>query len=213
MKTILLFTAALLFSLSDGFAQYDLNSDFNTRINFGAKIGTNYSNVWDSEGEAFNADAKFGLAFGAFLSIPIGTDIGIQPEVLFSQRGFQAIGKILGRDYDFKRTTSYLDIPLYFAVKPADFITILVGPQFSYLLKREDQFANAVTTISQEEEFENDNIRENTLGAAVGIDLNFGHFLVGLRANWDLQENNGEGESTTPRYKNQWFQGTLGYRF
>ncbi|MDP4664627.1 MAG: PorT family protein, partial [Flavobacteriaceae bacterium] len=66
---------------------------------------------------------------------------------------------------------------------------------------------------SQEEEFENDNIRENTLGAAVGIDLNFGHFLVGLRANWDLQENNGEGESTTPRYKNQWFQGTLGYRF
>lgn len=213
MKTTLLLTTAMLLFISVAFAQFDLNSDFNTRLNFGVKLGTNYSNVWDSEGEEFNADAKFGLAFGAFLSIPIGTDIGIQPEVLFSQRGFKATGKILDKAYDFERTTSYLDIPLYFAVKPADFISVLVGPQFSYLLKREDQFANAVTTISQEEEFENDNIRENTLGAAVGIDLNFGHVLIGLRANWDLQENNGEGESTTPRYKNQWFQGTFGYRF
>ena len=29
----------------------------------------------------------------------------------------------------------------------------------------------------------------------------------------DIQNNNGDGTSTTPRYKNVWFQGTLGFKF
>ena len=80
------------------------------------------------------------MASGVFLAIPIGTYIGIQPEVLFSQKGFKATGSILGEEYKFTRTTNYIDIPIYLALKPSPFLTIVAGPQFSYLMSRKDYF-------------------------------------------------------------------------
>lgn len=213
MKKINLMIVALTVISFNAIAQDESSMDTRDELQFGAKIGLNYANVYDSKGEEFDADAKFGMAVGGFISIPIGTYIGVQPEVLYSQKGFRATGKILGLNYDFTRTTSYLDIPLYFALKPSEFITILAGPQFSYLLSKKDVFATTVTTIEQEQEFENDNIRKNTLGASLGVDINIGHLVIGARANWDLQENNGDGTSTTPRYKNQWLQATVGFKF
>jgi len=210
MKRLSIVAIALTMITLNANAQDD---DTRDQFHIGARVGANYANVYDSKGEEFDADAKIGVAIGAFLSIPIGTYIGVQPEVLFSQKGFSATGKILGLKYDFTRTTNYLDIPIYFALKPSSFITILAGPQFSYLMSRKDVFATAVTTIEQEQEFENDNVRKNTLGASVGLDINIDYFVIGARANWDLQENNGNGTATTPRYKNQWLQATVGFRF
>jgi hypothetical protein len=60
-----------------------------SRIRVGVKGGLNLSNVYDSRGQEFNADSKFGFAGGGFVSIPIGELIGIQPEILLSQKGFQ----------------------------------------------------------------------------------------------------------------------------
>jgi hypothetical protein len=187
--------------------------DYSEDVHLGLKAGLNYSNVYDSKGEEFEAESKVGIAFGAFVAIPIGDNIGLQPEVLFSQKGFEANGKVLGLNYNFKRTTSYLDIPLYFAIIPAEFLTIFVGPQFSYLISKKDEFTSDFVSIEQEEEFENENFRKNTLGAALGLDINIDHFVLGVRANWDLQENKGDGTSSTPRYKNQWLQATVGVRF
>jgi hypothetical protein len=190
---------------------YSVNAQ--DQLAFGLKVGTNYSNVYDSEGEEFDADGKFGLAMGAFLSIPIGQFIGIQPEVLFSQKGFKATGRILGSTYTLTRTTNYIDVPLLVALKPIESITLLAGPQFSYLMKQKDVFENSSTTFQQEQEFENDNIRKNTLCFIGGIDVNLEHVVVGARAGWDLSNNNGNGTSSTPRYKNVWIQATIGYRF
>lgn len=193
------------------FAQED--TDFRSKLTMGLKAGANYSNVYDSQGEDFEADAKLGFAGGLFFSIPLGTTIGLQPELLISQKGFKATGVILGSPYSLTRTTTYLDVPILFALKPMGLITILAGPQFSYLLKQKDVFANAATTIEQEQEFENDDINKNMLCFLLGVDLNFQHVVVGARAGWDFTKNNGDGTSTTPRYKNVWFQATLGYRF
>ncbi|MBN2729648.1 MAG: PorT family protein [Bacteroidales bacterium] len=143
---------ALMFLPSLIFAQ-DNKTDFREDLSFGVKIGTNYSNVYDAQGEEFKADPKFGLVAGGFVSIPIGAYIGIQPEILFSQKGFKADGVILGSTYKLTRTTSYLDIPLYFAFKPSEFFTLVAGPEFSYLLMQKDAFENASTTIEQETEF------------------------------------------------------------
>lgn len=182
-------------------------------VSVGVKIGTNYSNVYDSEGEDFKADAKFGLAAGAFISIPFGSHLGIQPEVLFSQKGFKGTGTMFGSSYEVTRTTSYIDVPLLIAIRPISSITLLAGPQFSFLVKQKDEFTNSTVNIQQEEEFENDNIRKNTLCFLGGLDINLEHTVIGLRAGWDLSNNNGNGTSSTPRYKNVWGQLTLGYRF
>jgi len=180
---------------------------------FGLKAGANFSNVYDSKSEDFDADGKMGFAGGVQLSIPITKFIGLQPEVLFSQKGFKGSGVFLGTDYSFKRTTSYIDIPLQLALKPSQFFTILVGPQYSYLIKQKDEFNSSFFSDSQEEEFDNDNIRKNTFGFVGGLDIHIKNLVLGARICWDVTENHGDGSSSTPRYKNVWFQGTLGYNF
>jgi hypothetical protein len=212
IRTIAIATLLIL-SIGISSAQTNTGSNSRDKVHIGAKIGFNYSNVYDSKGEEFNADGKFGMALGGFISIPIGVYFGVQPELLYSQKGFKGSGKLLGLDYDFKRTTSYIDVPLYFTIKPSEFITILAGPQMSFLTSTKDVFNSGSATVEQEEAFDNDNLRKNTFGASIGVDININHLVLGARANWDLQENNGDGSSTTPRYKNQWLQASVGYRF
>jgi hypothetical protein len=136
----------------------------------------------------------------------------VRPEVLVSQKGFYATGKLLGDKYDLRRTTTYLDIPLLIEFKPIRILTIVAGPQYSYLLLKRDEVKNDDHTTIQEEEFKNDNIRKNILSAAMGFDLNINHFVFSGRYNFDLQQNNGDGSSNTPRYKNLWLQATVGLR-
>lgn len=182
-------------------------------IAFGVKAGANYSNVYDAEGEEFDADGKLGLAAGVFVSIPIGQFLGFQPELLFSQKGYQSTGTVLGFDYSLTRTSNFIDVPLLFALKPSDMVTVLVGPQYSYLVKQTDVFDNPISNIVVEEEFDNENIRKNILGFVGGIDVNIDDFVVSARVSWDLLNNSGDGTSSTPRYKNVVGQVTLGYRF
>jgi hypothetical protein len=187
--------------------------DYSEKLTFGVKGGLNLSNVYDTKGEQFDADAKFGFVAGAFMSIPLGKVIGVQPEILISQKGFQATGVLLGAPYSFTRTTTYIDVPLLFAIKPFELLTLLAGPQYSYLQIQKDVFGSATTSVDQETQFKNDNIRKNTLCFTGGADLNLDHVVVGARLGWDLFNNNGDGTSTTPRYKNVWYQGTIGFRF
>jgi hypothetical protein len=210
MKKIFLIAAVAFTVMAHNSVAQD--DEAREKLVFGVKIGGNLSNVYDSEGEKFRADAKVGLAGGAFLSIPIGKFIGVQPEVLFSQKGFKATGSVLGSNYEFKRTLNYIDVPLLFAIKPIDAITILVGPQYSYLLSRKDEFNNSFLNVQQEDDFKNENIRKNTLCFLGGVDINLKNLVIGARAGWDIQNNNGDGSSTTPRYKNAWYQLTVGYR-
>ncbi len=211
MKNKLIALFVSIASLSQ--AQDEVCEQYREKLMFGPKIGLNLSNVYDSKGEQFNADAKIGLAIGAFLAIPIGKYLGVQPEILISQKGFQATGYLIGSSYSFTRTTTYIDVPLMFAFKPTEFLTILAGPQYSYLMNQKDVFGSATTTVEQITQFTNDNIRKNTLCLTGGVDINMNRFVVGARAGWDVQNNNGNGVSTTPRYKNMWYQATIGYRF
>lgn len=209
-KLALTFVCLSLFGMN--YAQTELK-DFRGNLKLGLKAGANYSNVWDERDNDFEANGKAGFVGGAFLHIPIGKFIGVQPEVLFSQKGFQGSGSLLGQDYSFKRTTNYLEVPLLFTVKPTSFFTIVAGPQYSFLLSQEDRFTSGDNSASEFRDFDNDDIRRNTLGAVVGFDVNVNHFVVSPRAGWDFQTNHGDGSSSAPRYKNQWLQLTLGYRF
>jgi hypothetical protein len=203
--------AAVTFMVTSNNAQN--TADTRDKVQFGFKVGANLSNVYDSKGEEFNADPKFGLATGTFLTIPIGKFLGVQPELLFSQKGFQATGRFLGNPYKFTRTTNYIDMPLLFALKPCNEITLLAGPQYSYLMKQRDVFTDSNTSDAQEKEFKNDNIRKNMLCFLGGIDINMTNVIIGGRVGWDIQNNNGDGTSSAPRYKNVWYQLTIGFKF
>ncbi len=180
---------------------------------FGIKAGLNVSNVYDSKGQDFVAKAKTGVAAGVFCQIPLGEYLGIQPELLYSQKGFKGSGSLLGSPYSYTRTTDFLDIPLMLAIKPTKVLSILVGPQYSFLLREQNKFDNTLFSNVQEQQFKNDNIRKNILCFLGGVDLNFDNLVLAARAGWDVQNNAGDGTNSTPRYKNVWYQANVGYRF
>lgn len=195
------------------FALLSVSLQAQNRISIGAKAGLNISNIYDSEGNTYSADAKTGYAAGGFLHIPLGGFFGIQPEVMFSQKGYLTSGSPLGLDYSTSCTSNYLDIPILFAIRPLGLATLLIGPQYSYLLKQTTNVVTPVSNTTVVDEFTNDNIRRNTLGLVIGADVSLFQFVVSGRVAWDLYDNNGDGTSTTPRYKNVVGQLTLGYRF
>lgn len=212
MKKLTFIIAFAIITLSSTNNLHSADSDSREMLQLGAKIGANYSNVYDAKGEKFNADATLGLIVGGYVSVPLGKYIGIQPEFHISQKGFQATGVLLGKSYDFKRTTTYIDIPILFAFKPNTELTLLAGPQYSYLVKQSDVFSNASSMVEVLQEFQNENYRKNTLSFLGGADLTLSSFVISGRVGWDLTTNNGDGTSTTPRYKNYWYQLTIGYR-
>jgi len=210
-KNVFTFLACLL--IANTINAQGTDSDSRDNIHIGIKAGANYSNIYDSEGEEYQADGKIGFAGGLFLSLPLGKYVGIQPEVLFSQKGFKATSSVLGSDVGLTRTTNYIDIPIFLAIKPSRMLTLLVGPQYSYLIKQKDVFTNPITDIEVTQDFEADDIRKNTLCMVGGIDITLSSIVIGARVGMDLYNNNGDGTSTTPRYKNAWAQATVGFRF
>lgn len=217
MKNLLVAITSIVITATASFAQETVEltnrTDYRERLLFGFKAGANYANIYNVKGASFNADARWGFATGAFIAIPIGKLMGVQPEILFSQKGFQGNSTTLIGDYKFSRTTSHIDVPLLFALKPSEFVSIVAGPQYSYLLSQKDVFTYGNTSFANETEFSNSNLRKNTLCFTGGIDFTMKHLVVGLRVGWDLQKNNGDGTTSTMKYKNTWYQGTIGYRF
>ena len=211
MKKVILLIVLVTISVITSNAQ---STDNRNAVSFGIKAGTNYSNVYDEQGNDFVADSKFGFAAGAFVAIPLGKFIGIQPEVLYSQKGFKSSGTYLGSTYSMTRTTEFIDVPLLLAVKPIAQLTLLFGPQFSYLMKQKDEFTGGTISSTQQQDFNNNDITKNIMGLTGGADINLNDNLVlGLRAGWDIKTNEGDGNSSTPRYKNMWYQATVGYKF
>lgn len=182
------------------------------KLRLGIRAGFNYSNVWDEQGQDFVADSKVGFAGGAFVGIPLGRYLGIQPEVLISQKGFTGSGTLMGSHYSYTQTTTFLDVPIQLQFKPVRFLTIVGGPQFSFLMRENDTYTFGDDSGVQEQQFDNDNIRKNILGIVGGVDVHILSILVSGRVCWDLQYNKGDGTSETPRYRNQWVQLTLGFR-
>ncbi|MFY7964710.1 MAG: porin family protein [Chitinophagaceae bacterium] len=212
MKKLILTTLVTINLLGSCIAQSKSNNkNDKNNLKLGFKVGANYSNVFDSKDQQFQADSKFGFVVGGFLSIPFAEFFAFQPEVLFSQKGFKGTGSILGSPYEFTRTTSFIDVPLLFAIKPSKYFTVLVGPQYSYLMTQRDEFTSSLTSGAQQQEFNNDNIRKNILSVLTGFDVTGKQIVFGARVGWDIQNNNGDGTSSTPRYKNVWYQATIGF--
>ncbi len=212
MKKSVIILGSLFITFTSICKAQDPDQDNRTKMALGLKAGINRSNVYDEKGQDFKADAKMGFVGGVFMAIPIGKYLGIQPEALISQKGYEATGTLFASNYSDTRTTTYLDIPIQLQLKPADFLTLLAGVQYSYLLHQKDVYTWGLNSTAQDQEFQNDNARKNIFGAVIGADVNVEHFVFSLKACWDLQNNAGDGSSYTPRYKNVWLQGTIGFR-
>jgi hypothetical protein len=182
------------------------------KLVFGLKAGLNSSNVYDQSSNSYVAAPRIGGMAGAFLCVPVGRLLGFQPELHISQKGFIASGQMSVEPYTLTRTTTHLDIPLLLQLKPFSFLSLVAGPQYSYLMKQRDEFSSRGQYEEVSQTFRTDNIHKNLLGIVTGADINLWHLVVSVRTGWDVTANHGDGSSSTPRYKNFWLQGSIGYR-
>lgn len=203
--------AIALFSTQSIVAQTTTTDDSSSmdnreELSFGIKAGINYSNVYSESGDGYVADGKVGFAGGVFVSIPLNELIGVQPELLYSQKGFKTEGTF----FDGQITSSYLDLPIHLQIKPTENISILAGPQFSYLLSTKYEL-NGFSAIDEEDLDDNNN--KATVGISAGVDIEVQNFLISARGSWDLNKVNKDNSTSDINYKNQLFQITLGYKF
>lgn len=189
-----------------------LDEDHRLQFQYGIKLGINHSNIFDPQGTYLNAQSIERFVGGVFFALPIDKGVGLQPEILFSQKGFKATGRIGDVQYSLKRNSSFIDIPLFFAFKLTPQFTMLIGPQYSYLLNEKDLISSSNSNSQLNTIFASEQLRKNIFGFGFGLDGHINHYVIGVRTHWDVL-NNRINDALTPRYKNVLIQFTIGYRF
>lgn len=213
MKPLNFLAIALLLCTAGATIAQDDDVDNRDKLQLGITGGFNVSNLYDASSRNFVAGSLIGGVFGGFLSIPIGTYLGLQPEVLYSQKGFGMSGSDATGQYYYIDRSNYIDVPILLQFKPIPEVYFLGGPEFSYLLSNIYTAGNGYTiTNTEQQSFSNNNLRHNIMGLMLGADFNLGQFSLGGRIAWDLQDNNGNGTSYVPRYRNYWWQFVAGLR-
>jgi hypothetical protein len=175
-----------------------------TKIGISAKAGFNFATV--SKGDLKNApDTRTGFYVGVTYEIPIIDDIfSIQPEIIYSQQGFEKKYTLLGERYTSKYKVDYVTLPLlarYYIVRG---FSLDAGPQFSLAINDEfdrDESDAELEFLTKSNTFD--------FGIAAGISFEFesGIFVNG-RYNRGFREIIEDSKA-----KNAVIQFGLGYKF
>ena len=133
---------------------------------------------------------------------------------MFSQKGYKTSGtSLLGGANEYSVTTSFIEIPVLAKINASDKFSIVLGPQVSFLTSTTETFKQGSDSYQNKIREENDRLKKSLFGGVVGvgIDLSNKMSLHGRYA-LDLQKNNEDGTTETPRYKNQVYQVSLGFK-
>ncbi|ALJ01368.1 porin family protein [Rufibacter tibetensis] len=213
MKKIVLFFAAVL-SFSVAQAQ--------TGPKIGLRAGANYSNI---SGDLDNQDVyknKIGFVGGLTANFDLTGDgfLSVQPELLYSQRGYQyrdeeyMIGNQTYRS-EGSVNFNYLDLPVLLKIN-AGGLFFEGGPQASYLLgikdKSESFLGNSQTET--ERKVDKDDLSELEIGYVAGLGYQTqGGLSLGLRYNGSINSLAKDDHDELTNARHSTFQLTLGYLF
>ncbi|MDB5263695.1 MAG: hypothetical protein JWQ14_2978 [Adhaeribacter sp.] len=180
MKKVSLLLLAILLSLA-GYSQKRVTTTAPINHNlegstapentgFGIKGGLNFSDVRDADGNA-NLEAKTSYHVGAFAQFSITDWFSLQPEVLYSRKGYDSTG--------VTRKLDYFDVPLLLVFNPLDNVSFHVGPQVSLLMTVKD---------GDKEINKEDSYQSLDYGVVGGVEARLSFFRVGARYNLGLRE-------------------------
>lgn len=175
------------------------------RFDFGGKIGANMTKI---DGMKFKDGFELNYQLGFFGEIDFTKNIGIQPEVLFSQStstidtsGFKSVyqnapSALLKKDVRL----NYLNIPILLRLNAGKLLTFHVGPQFSVLINdQKNLFQNGKQAF-----------KTGDFAAVVGAQLNISKFRIYGRYNIGLTDINDLDDSH--KWKNQQLQLGVGFK-
>jgi len=123
MKKMTLMVGCLFLVLGISFARADEDKSPEGPVpSLGVEGGFNLSSFNGSTPGAIYA-SRLGFVGGAFLSLPLGSSLAIQPELLYAQKG----GKINGNDYQL----DYVELPVLLDITLLGPLGLLAGPAFN----------------------------------------------------------------------------------
>ncbi|TPG62985.1 porin family protein [Hymenobacter nivis] len=125
MKKTLLATALLAIAATAAQAQSP---------SFGIKAGASLTNAVGDGAEGFDFKNKVGFHGGFVANLPLSDVFSIQPELLYSMKGYKASGiDPSGNPFNNRRTLHYIDVPVLARIN-AGGLFFEAGPQFGYLV-------------------------------------------------------------------------------
>ena len=121
-------------------------------VRFGLRAGANYANLSGNLKNENTFNNKIGFLGGAMVNIGITDDsfFSIQPEILYSQKGFEnkpaEFTGVLGAKQKREGNVNfnYLDVPVLLKINAGGFV-VEAGPQYSYLLSANDETRTTTT--------------------------------------------------------------------
>lgn len=170
--------------------------------------GLNIANTVSSYNTNYGTTSILGFNAGLTANIPLVYPLSFEPEVLFSQQGYQA-NTI---DGTLTQRNNYIDIPLLAKFRLLRGFNFLIGPQINIPVTSTTTFDNGFNTAS-ESYYTNSNNQSYVAGAfGVSIDLNPN---VDIHARYliDLTSNSNDPNSPIADYRNQVWQFGIGIKF
>ncbi|PKN79254.1 MAG: hypothetical protein CVU48_05895 [Candidatus Cloacimonetes bacterium HGW-Cloacimonetes-1] len=182
------------------------------QVKIGVKLGLNMANI-NSESLPINTDARFGAHLGAIMQYPLIPELLVQPELLFSMKGYSYESSEPEFSQSIKVRYNYLEVPMllkYNAGIPEMWIQPYIGPSVGFLLsaKAKGEYTSNGDTHSVDEDMKQ-GMRDIDLGWIIGIDaIYMDNLMIGLRYNHGLF---GLTEGIDDSPKNRTFMLSVGY--
>lgn len=180
MKILKIISVSILLFTAECFSQVEKKADSSkveiTKLGIGVKAGFNFATV--SRGNLdISPDARTGFYLGINYEYPIIKDVfSIQPEMLFSQQGFEKRYTVSGERQKSIYKVDYLNIPIlarYYVVRGFSFEA---GPQFGYKVSEE---FDRNETDSEIDSLTNANDFDFSFAAGITFQFDEGLFING----------------------------------
>lgn len=185
------------------------------QVEIGIKGGVSFADIpkyaeliEDDDG---NAEMRIGAAIGGHIAITLGGFVGLQTDVLYTQKGFKAEAPS-GFDETLEVRLDYIDVPVMLRLGPTggNGFQFLVGPSFNFNTNAKVVLEGVI----DEEEDIKDEVEDFEMGLVIGA----GYYgsLITVEGRWlegltDTSDFRDFGEDET--YKNRTFLVLLGVRF
>ena len=170
---------------------------------FGLKAGADVSKL---TGRSFDNKSHFGFNGGVYGEYKLSSQWGIQPELMYNlvqSNTSEDFNSIFGGVSFQKISLSYITVPVFLTFKPVPELSILVGPQYSFLASQ--------TTQLYPQHLDTKAFSTSNVSIAFGGQLNLGKVKLGLRYVIGLVNVNGYN-ADSDQWKIHGLQAYLGYR-
>ncbi|WP_461491415.1 porin family protein, partial [Pontibacter sp. HJ8] len=194
---------------------------------FGVRAGGNLTNLSGDLRDEAQFDNKVSFHGGLLLNFPVVQNfVSIQPEVLYSRKGFKNSGEeyttvlLQQRRREGSVTYDYLDVPVLANIKAGP-VYFELGPQLGYLLsvnnKTEIYDGNGTQISSTTEEKSKSGLSEFEVGYAAGVGFAASNGIsLGLRYNGaftDFVKDDVHFDGDLTNARHSVFMLTLGLKF